>query len=210
MYDPFSTRPNPSGSGNIRDAFAGNMIPSSRFDPVAVKVAKFYPAANTAPTLLSNNQANFAATGSKPLDTTQSDYKVDQVLTPTQRFFARYSTRLNDDKATKFFPGDLFAAQGAINQEDHVHGAVADYTNALSSTTVLNARLGFARTLYIYSNQSLGFAPSTLGFSPAIDAAVDRFLFPGFSVSDYRSLGGGDHRANAFMTYTGEIGRAHV
>jgi hypothetical protein len=27
-------------------------------------------------------------------------------------------------------------------------------------------------------------------------------MFPGFTVSDYRSLGGGDHRRNAFMTYT--------
>ncbi len=203
IYDPFSTRANPNGAGFIRDAFSGNQIPSSRFDPVALKVLKFYPTANTPPTGLTNNQSNYFATGSKPLETTQSDYKVDQVISPTQRFFARYSTRLNDDKATQFFPGDLGVAEGRINQEDHVHGAVADYTNTLSSTTVLNARLGFARTLYVFSNQSLGFAPSNLGFSPTIDAAVDRFLFPGFSVSDYRGLGGGDHRNNAFMTYTG-------
>lgn len=203
MYDPFSTRANPNGAGFIRDAFSGNQIPASRFDPIALKVMKFYPTANTPATGLTNNQSNYFATGSKPLETTQSDYKVDQVISPTQRFFARYSRRLNDDKATQFFPGDLAAAEGRINQEDHVHGAVADYTNTLSSTTVLNARLGFARTLYVFSNQSLGFAPSNLGFAPAIDAAVDRFLFPGFSVSDYRGLGGGDHRNNAFMTYTG-------
>ncbi len=54
----------------------------------------------------------------------------------------------------------------------------------------------------MYANQSLGFAPSKLGFPAYIDSGVDRFLFPGFSVSDYRGLGGGDHRNNAFMTYT--------
>ena len=202
MYDPITTRANPSGSGNIRDPFAGNKIPAGRFDPVAVNVAKFYPAANTAPSGLTNNQNNWASSGSKPLDMTMSDYRIDQVISPTQRFFARYSTRLNDDKATRFFPADLSDAEGRINQEDHVHGAVADYTNTLSPTTVLNARLGFARTRYVYANQSLGFAPSSLGFPKAIDAGVDRFLFPGFSVSDYRGLGGGDHRNNAFMTYT--------
>ncbi len=202
MYDPFTTTKNPSGSGFIRTVFADNKIPAARFDPVAMNVMKYYPLPNTAPTGLTNNQQNFAASGSKPLDMTQSDYRIDQVISPTQRFFARYSTRLNDDKAAIFFPEDVKVAEGRINLEDHVHGAVADYTNTLSPTTILNARLGFARTLYVYANQSLGFAPSTLGLPKYIDTAVDRLTFPGFSVSDYRSLGGGDHRRNAFMTYT--------
>ena len=110
---------------------------------------------------------------------------------------------MNDDKATIFFPEDVKVAEGRINQEDHVHGAVADYTNTISPTMILNARTGFARTLYVYANQSLGFAPSTLGLPKYIDTAVDRFTFPSFTVSDYRSLGGGDHRNNSFMTYTG-------
>ncbi|MFN7931688.1 MAG: TonB-dependent receptor [Bryobacteraceae bacterium] len=202
IFDPFTTRANPAG-GFIRDAFAGNRIPVSRFDPVAVNVAKYYPLANATPTGLSNNQNNYAASGSKPLDMTQHDYRVDQVISPTQRFFARYSTRLNDDKATIFFPADLKIAEGRINQEDHVHGAVADYTNTLSPTMVFNARLGFARTLYVYANQGLGFVPSSLGLPSYIDTAVDNLQFPGFTVSDYRGLGGGDHRRNAFMTYTG-------
>ena len=203
IYDPFTTRANPSGSGFIRDPFSGNKIPSTRFDPVAVNVAKYYPTANNLPTGLTNNQSNWASSGSRPLDTTQSDFRIDQVISAKQRFFARYSQRLNDDKATTFFPADIAVAEGRINQEDHVRGAVADYTNTLSPTTVLSARLGFARTRYVYANQSLGFAPSSLGFPAYIDTGVDRFLFPGFTVSDYRSLGGGDHRNNAFMTYTG-------
>ncbi len=205
IYNPFSTRANPSG-GFIRDAFAGNRIPTALLDPVAVNTAKFYPAANAAPTGQSNNQNNFAASGSRPLDTTQSDYRVDQVISPRQRFFGRYSTRLNDDKATIFFPKDLQQAEGRINQEDHVHGAVADYTNTLSPTMILNARLGFARTLFVFANQGLGFVPSSLGLPAYIDKGVDFLQFPGFSVTDYRGLGGGDHRRNAFMTYTAVAG----
>ncbi|MBI3209391.1 MAG: TonB-dependent receptor [Candidatus Solibacter usitatus] len=201
IFNPFTTRANPAG-GFIRDPFAGNRVPTALFDPVAVNTAKFYPQANTTPSGQSNNQNNFAASGSKPLDMTQSDYRVDQIFTPRQRFFARYSTRLLDDKATIFFPDNLKVAEGRINQEDHVHGGVADYTNALSPTTVLNARIGFARTLYVFANQGLGFVPSSLGLPRSIDTAVDYLQFPGFSVSDYRGLGGGDHRRNAFMTYT--------
>jgi hypothetical protein len=202
VYDPFSTTPNPSGSGWLRTAFPSNKIQSSKFDPVAVNVAKFYPLPNTPPSGQSNNQSNFAASASKPLDMTQSDYRVDQVISPTQRFFARYSMRLNNDKATTFFPEDVKIAEGRINQEDHVRGAVADYTRTLSPSMILNARLGFARTLFVYANQGLGFAPSKLGLPSYIDTAVDNLQFPSFSVSDYRGLGGGDHRRNAFMTYT--------
>lgn len=202
IYDPFTTRPNPSGSGYIRTPFSGNLIPQSRFDPVAVNVMKYYPLPNTAPSGKSNNQNNWAMSGSKPLDMTMSDYRIDHVISPTQRIFGRYSTRLNDNKATRFFPNDVQVAEGRINQEDHVHGAVVDYTNTLNPTTVFNARVGLARTLYVYANQSLGFQPSSLGLPKYIDTAVDRWLFPAFSVTDYRSLGGGDHRNNGFMTYT--------
>ncbi len=203
IYDPFTTRANPAGSGFIRSAFPGNRIPAGRFDPVAVNVTKYYPLPNTPPSGQSNNQQNYANSGSRPLDMTQSDYRVDQVISATQRVFGRYSTRLNDDKASIFFPSDIAIAEGRINQEDHVHGGVVDYNNTLSPTTILTARLGFARTLFVFANQGLGFQPSSLGLPAYIDAGVDQFLFPTFSVTDYRGLGTGDHRNNAFMTYTG-------
>ena len=202
IYDPFSTKPNPGGSGFIRDAFTDNKIPAARFDPVAIKLIKYYPMPNTAPSGLSNNQSNYAASGSKPLDMTQMDYRIDHVISAQQKIFGRFSWRLNDDKATIFFPDDLKIAEGRINQEDHVRGAVVDYSNTLSPTTILNTRIGFARTLFVYANQGLGFVPSSLGLPTYIDRAVDFPAFPSFSVSDYRSLGGGDHRNNGFNTYT--------
>ena len=35
IYDPATTRPNPNGTGFIRDPFPGNRIPASRFSNVA-------------------------------------------------------------------------------------------------------------------------------------------------------------------------------
>jgi hypothetical protein len=35
VYDPATTRPNPNGTGFIRDPFPGNIIPASRFSTVA-------------------------------------------------------------------------------------------------------------------------------------------------------------------------------
>ena len=35
IYDPLTTRPNPSGTGFIRDPFPGNVIPADRLNPIA-------------------------------------------------------------------------------------------------------------------------------------------------------------------------------
>jgi hypothetical protein len=68
IYDPFSTRPNPSGSGSIRTAFAENKIPLSRFDPVAVNVLQYYPKPNVAGDPVTN-QNNYSQSGSREINT---------------------------------------------------------------------------------------------------------------------------------------------
>ncbi len=200
IFDPFSTRANPAG-GFIRDQFPDNRIPAQRFDPVSQNVIKFYPSANTVGDPITNAN-NFAQSGSGQNNITQHDYRIDQVIDSRQRFFARYSTRLNESVPITSFPKDLAIAEGRIVEEDHVHGAVADYTNTLNSTSILNVRLGFARTLYLYNNQSLGFRPSSLGLPGSYDVAPDFQLFPGFFASNFVNIGGGDNRKNAFMSYT--------
>src|SRR5688572_29965933 len=72
----------------------------------------------------------------------------------------------------------------------------------MSNTTVVGARIGFARTLFLFDNQGLGFRPSSLGLPADIDANVDRLMFPRFGVGGQVTLGGNDHRYNAFMSYT--------
>ncbi len=48
IFDPTTTRPDPSNAGAyIRTPFTGNVIPTSRLDPVALKIQSYYPAANS-------------------------------------------------------------------------------------------------------------------------------------------------------------------
>jgi hypothetical protein len=199
MFDPFSTRP--SGSGYVRDPFPGNKIPSQRFDPVAVNLLKYYPKANIAGNAVTNAN-NFYNAGPHLTNIDQPDFRVDHNLTDRQKFFARYSYRLTQDIPPQQFPSDQTIAEGRVNQENHAHGAVADYTNTISPRTIVNGRLGFARTLFVYANQGLGFLPSSLGLPKAIDTATDRELFPGVTASGYVGLGGNDHRRSAFMSYS--------
>lgn len=200
VFDPFSTRSNGTG-GLVRDTIAGNLIPNGRMDPVAVNALKYFPLANT-PGNATTNQNNFANQGSAGTNLDQWDVRIDHNITERQRFFARYSRRVTESVPAAFFPKETTIAEGRVIESDSVHGAVADYTNTISPTMIFNARLGFARTLYGYANQGLGFSPSTLGFPKSIDQILDVQMFPRIAPSGYVSLGGNGNRLNAFNSNT--------
>ena len=201
IFDPFTTRPNPSGSGFIRDQFAGNIIPTSRMDPVALRVLNYFPLPNQAGNPVTGAQ-NYFATGTAELNVDNYDGRVDHHLSNDQKIFVRYSYRKTHSAPASFFPGDLAIAEGRVNEQNLAHNFVTDYSRTLSNSTVLSARLGFARTLFLFDNQGLGFRPSSLGLPASIDENVDRLMFPRFGVNGQVTLGGNDHRYNAFMSYT--------
>ncbi|MGE0103139.1 MAG: TonB-dependent receptor [Blastocatellales bacterium] len=200
IFNPFSTRANPSGSGFIRDQFTDNKIPQNLIDPVALKIMNYYPLPNL-PGDPVTGANNFAASGSTQLNLDNYDFRVDHRISDKQTFFARYSHRYTEDVPLKAFSENLTIAEGRIIQENRARNFVAEYTNTLNSSMVLTGRVGFARTLFVFSNQGLGFLPSSLGLPSAIDSVVDRQMFPAVGVSGMTSLGGGDHRFNAFMSY---------
>jgi Carboxypeptidase regulatory-like domain/TonB dependent receptor-like, beta-barrel len=200
VFDPFSTRANPAG-GFIRDQFEGNRIPANLLDPVARNVLNYFPLPNQAGNAVTGAQ-NYFSTGNAELNVDNIDGRVDHELSDNQKMFVRYSYRKTFSAPAIFFPADIAVAEGRVNEQNRAHNFVTDYNRTMSNTTVLNARLGFARTLFIFDNQGLGFKPSSLGLPASIDDNVDREMFPRFGVSGMVSLGGNDHRYNAFMSYT--------
>ncbi len=177
-----------------------NKIPTALFDPVALNILKYFPLPNQAGAA-NTNANNYAASGSTQTNLDNYDFRIDHRISDKQTFFARYSHRYTQDVPLKAFAEDLTIAEGRVIQENRARNFVAEYTHTLSPTTVWTSRLGFARTLFVFSNQGLGFKPSQLGLPAAIDAVVDRQMFPAISVSGMTSLGGNDHRFNAFMSY---------
>src|SRR5262245_24294220 len=136
IFDPFTTRPNPGGSGFIRDQFAGNVIPSSLFDPVALNVLKYYPLPNQAGDAVTQAN-NYSRSGSQQIDIDQFDVRLDENLSSARKLYGRYSYRLTKDAPPIFFPDELTIAEGRVIQENHVHNIVADYTQTLSPKTIL-------------------------------------------------------------------------
>ncbi|MDE0263394.1 MAG: TonB-dependent receptor [Bryobacterales bacterium] len=92
IYDPLTTRDDPSGNGKIRDPFQGNVIPGNRIDPVARKVLGLYPQPNTAGRGAANVN-NFIAAGSAATDDDNFDVRVDHQLSDSQSIFGRVSYR---------------------------------------------------------------------------------------------------------------------
>lgn len=195
IFNPYSTR------GTARDPFPGNLIPQSMMDPVARNVLRYYPAPNIAgdPVTETNNYYN---AGPRRLDQNQVDTRVDQYLTDSQRLFVRFSWRDNINPPPALFPDDIAIAEGRVVEGVRQPSASIDYSNTLSPVTILTARVGLSRSLYLHDNQGLGFKPSSLGLPAAMDSVVDRHMFPRFGASGYVSLGGGDHRKSSFNTYT--------
>jgi Carboxypeptidase regulatory-like domain/TonB dependent receptor-like, beta-barrel len=200
IFNPFTTRANPAGSGFIRDQFADNRIPREQMDPVALNVMKYYPLPNQ-PGDPVTGRNNYYKTGTSNLDTNNTDVRVDRNFGAAGRGFARYSHRFVESAPLQAFPDDLTIAEGRVIEENRTHNFVAEYNHTLGRTMLLTARIGFARTLFVFDNQGLGFRPSSLGLPSTIDDAVDRLMFPAFGASNYVSLGGNDHRYNAFMSY---------
>jgi hypothetical protein len=200
IFNPFSTRANPAG-GYIRDQFPGNMIPASLINPVSAALAKYFPAPNTPGNPITNAN-NYYNTGAHVNDINSWDIRIDHNFTDSQRFFARYSDRFSNDVPANLFPKDIGIAEGVVNQKNYMRNAVADYTYSLSPTTIFSARLGFARALYLYLNEGLGFNVSSLGLPKELDTAGYLPIFPQVSTGGYTTLGNQDNRRNAFMTYS--------
>lgn len=209
IFDPFTTRPNPSGRGFVRDPFPGNMIPEQRKDAVALKVMQFYPLPNALGEPFTNRNNYFKA-GSLSLDTDNFDFKVDHHLSEARKLLVRYSHRYTEDAPPVFFPGELAIAEGRIIQENHPRNVVVEYTHSLSPTSVWVSRIGGARTLFVFSNQGLGFKPSSLGLPETIDRVVDRLMFPRFAASGFVNLGGSDHRFSSFNNISAMTSLSHV
>jgi hypothetical protein len=199
IFDPFSTRA--QGSGFIRDQFPGNVVPASMIDPVAKNVMRYFPQANTVTNAVTNAN-NYISAGPQSFDQDQFDVRIDQSLTDRQRLFGRFSWRENIDAPRQVLPDDLTIAEGRVIQGVEQPSASIDYTNTLTSATVLTARFGISRSIFNYDNQGLGFKPSSLGLPAAIDGVVDRQMFPRFGASGFVNLGGNDHRFSTFNTFT--------
>lgn len=88
LYNPFTTRPNPNGTGFIRDPFPGNIIPQNLINAGMVAFAK---ATLPAPTFTGVGNRNARDTTPFKQDQNEWTIRVDQVLGEKDSVWFRYS-----------------------------------------------------------------------------------------------------------------------
>ncbi len=203
IYDPFSTTTGANGT-LVRTAFPGNIIPTSRLDPVAVKVFSYVPLGNvpgdplTGLNNLTNNGSTRKFTDYFPENTGRVDYDINQ----STRLFVRYSRNALQEERSFHY-----STNAAINAADtgqnnpftrENHNATVQFTKTLSPTMVLDLRAGLERfKSESGANQGASVGPSTLGFSSTFVSEANNW-FPKFNWANYEGAG-------AQPTYTSPI-----
>ncbi len=208
IYNPFSTRKDPTTGNYIRDPFLNNKITQDQLTPygahisqVALNALKYYPEPNATGDP-GTNANNYYQSGSTKEQTISWDVRIDHTLSPRQKIFGRYSNRYFGNNPNPLFPQQDAVAEGLIDGQDFSRGLTLGYTATPTSKSIFDFRLGFARTLYEYYNTSLGFQASSLGLPSDINTFGGVDLFPYFNPTGYQSLGNEGNRHNAFMTYS--------
>ncbi len=154
VYDPSTTRRNPEGSGMVRDPFADNVVPQSRFDPITPRIADFWPAPNRTPINAFTNSQNYQDVAAVATDWTQWNGKLDHSFNSSNSLFIRYTQARHQPRANSIF---LDPTVGPERVDDQINrNAVVSDTHLFSPTLINNLRVGLSR-------QSLDFVPANYG-----------------------------------------------
>jgi outer membrane receptor protein involved in Fe transport len=215
IYDPFST------IGTSRTPFPGNIIPSTRLDPVAVKVLSYVPAGNVAgdPTTGLNNLTNNGTTRKFTDFFPENTGRVDYDINETTRMFVRYSRNaLSEERSFHYSTNSALNPADTGNNDPFTrenHNATVQFTKIFSPTLVFNLRLGLERfKSESGSNQGAAVGPSALGFSPLFVTQAANW-FPKFNWASYEGAGaqptyiGALAQTNSLATSLSKVWRNH-
>ncbi len=189
IYDPATTRPNPSGSGYVRTPFPGNIIPANRISPISTTIASYLPAPNTvgAPFTGANN---YARTDSNNITKNTFSTRLDQNFSDLTRMFIRYSY---DDtpwtRASPYGPSD--PGSPAFGPQDFTrYNSVAEFDHIFSPTLIGTLRASFSRLSNFRGPISEGFNIAQLGFPSNLAAEIGApAAFPAVDITGYGVYG---------------------
>ncbi|MBI4891863.1 MAG: carboxypeptidase regulatory-like domain-containing protein [Acidobacteria bacterium] len=188
IYDPLTTVPNPASPGKyVRTPLAGNVVPSSRFDPVAVNLLKLIPTANQPGSGFTEAQ-NWYGTGASSTVNNRYDARVDWTRTEKHTLFGRFTIGKQSNSPVIYFGPETETNYYDRNPRYHV--SIGNMF-VPTPTLVINAQVGGGRWSEIQQSPGQGFDSASLGFPTSITTQFDVAAPPTWSIGDYTSLGNG-------------------
>src|SRR5262245_26151387 len=192
IYDPATTRPNPSGPGFIRDPFPGNIIPQNRFSAFSRQVMKFgqqaLPNRGAAPGTSSYVRPDYLVNGGTVLNPqTKWSMKLDQHV--GAKHHVSYFMNLTDYSQQIGQNGPPGLPQPLWNGQVQIFTTSAyrlNYDWTISSRAINNFSIGGNKFFKDSQSPNVG-GNFGLCFKGAVDCAVN---FPGVEFSEFASWGG--------------------
>jgi hypothetical protein len=192
VYDPLTTTG--TGTAAQRTFFPNSIIPASRFDVVASKIAALYPSSNIAGR--DNLASNYFFSPADTDTANQLDLKVDHSFTDRDRTFYRWSLRRDNKLQNGYLP--LSAQGGGQGQTVDLpaDNLAAGWTHAFGPTVFNEARFGFTHfptRFDILDTTNLNTTYGILGapgdtFGDHLDHGLARFTPTGYSEIGSRSF----------------------
>ncbi len=178
IYDPLTRAVNPTNNLGYANPFPNNVIPLTRFDPVAQKIAALFPApTNTSPSQL---LGNYSANISGGRYTAIPSIKVDQNISDKDKLSFFY-TRINTESQIS---SPLGNADGLPTLIGGYRGTFIptyttrlNYDRTLTPTLLLHLGVGYYHTRFDDHAPFTSFVPSTYGLSGFVNARQ----FPSFT-----------------------------
>jgi Carboxypeptidase regulatory-like domain len=175
LYDPFSATQN--GSAISRQPLPGNIIPTSRINPITQKYLKFFPQPNVAGVNATSRADGYFNYGTTAPNSNTADNESGQLdYNMSNRSRMSFNVRHNTLAAKK---NDYFQsiASGQITSRENWGGSL-DEVFTLSPTSILNLRLNYTYMYESATDSSEGFDASTLGFPSYITENTVRPALP--------------------------------
>jgi hypothetical protein len=188
IYNPFTTQ---LGNGQyVRTPFAGNMIPQSTLNPVAMKLLNYYPVANRAGAPLTGAN-NYVGTAGLPTDSDQYTIKVDHRINEKQNFYGRWSQKRQFKQLTgEFFGANDPGGMGTLAPDNRFEGGLG-YTYVFSPTFVMSLTAGWGRWVEGRVPQGVPFDVTQVGLPASLNSYSGPGAFPSINISGYQALGSG-------------------
>ncbi len=204
LYNPFTTTA--TAGGFSRTPFPGNLIPSSLFSGVGVKLLTYYPAATN-----SGLTNNFSASASAAATSDEYGIRLDHNVTDNLRIFVRWSNKDESKVEEADYYGNDPGGPGSMNPNNRLDGA-GGATWVINPTTVFSVNAGYCHWFEGNIMEGYPFDMTSLGLPAFINQTSDQF--PVVSVSGYAPLGpengagqGGFPRND--LTWSADLNKVH-
>jgi hypothetical protein len=184
-----------SGGKVIRQPFPNNAIPSTRFDPVGVKLLALMDTPNYTGTADGGN--NYFS----PLTTGNNYHGImargDANISDMNKLTLNMRTSLwRQDNGSVFH--NISGGESAFRS---LWGGMIDDVQTFSPTMVGNLRYGYNRYRAYYVQNSMGYNPTQLGFPSYIASNANVLKLPQVNISGYATLGSGHFSDQPYDTH---------